>query len=119
MPEFSRSSPLRNRNAHILCAHTRKIVLDAHQFAGVGVGQRMQQGCVHDAVDGRGGSDAQRDGGDGHESKARGFSQHAQRVLQVKKKILDERQTLLGVMVFPYCFRRAEFERGLPPRLGG
>jgi hypothetical protein len=30
-------------------AHAGKVGFNAHQFAGVGVGQRMQQGCVDDA----------------------------------------------------------------------
>src|SRR6185437_8904509 len=82
--------PLRNRNANILCAYTRKIVLNSHQFAGVGVRQSMQQGCVDDTVDGRGGSDAegQREDGDGGESG--GLAQHAGTIADVLPQRFDQ-----------------------------
>lgn len=63
-------SQLRDGEADVVPAHAGKVGFNAHQFAGVGVGQRMQQGCVDDAVDGGGGSDAEGYGGDGDESKS-------------------------------------------------
>jgi hypothetical protein len=78
----------------------------------------MQQGCVDDAIDGGGGSDAEGDCGYRNERESWGSPKHATRVPQVKEQILDQGQTLLGVMVFPYRFGRTELEHSLPPRLG-
>src|ERR1700757_184174 len=98
-------------------AHAGKVGFDAHQFAGLGVGQRMQQGCVDDAVDGGGGSDAEGHGGDRNERESRRSEKHANRVSQVEEQILDEGKTLLVVMTLPYRLGRAKLEYGLPQRL--
>jgi hypothetical protein len=100
-------------------AHAGKVGFNAHQFAGVGVGQRMQQGCVDDAVDGGGGSDAQCHCGDRNQREPGRSPKHANRIPEVEEQILDEGNALLGVVAFPYRLRRAELERGLPPSLGG
>ena len=52
-------------------------------------------------------------------AESRRSQKHANRVPQVEEQILDEGEALLGVMVFPDRFGRAELECGLPPRLGG
>ena len=78
----------------------------------------MQQGCVDDAVDGGGGSDAEGYRGDGDESKSGRPVQHAKRVAEIDEKILSQRKTLLGVVVFANGLGRAKLQCGLPPRLG-
>ena len=100
-------------------AHAGKVGFNAHQFAGVGVGQRMQQGCVDDAVDGGGGSDAEGHGGDGNQGKSGRPVQHAKRIADIEQKILSKRKTLLGVVLLANGLGRAKLQCGLPPRLGG
>ena len=112
-------SPLRDGDPDVLRAYAGKIVLDAHQLGRVWIRQRVQQRGVDHAIDRGGGSDAQRHGGDRNERESRRSQKHANRVPQVEEQILDEGQALLGVMVFPYRFGRAELECGLAPRLGG
>ena len=99
-------------------AHAGKVGFNSHQFAGVGVGQRMQQGCVDDAVDGGGGSDTQSHCGDGDKGKSRRLAKHAKCVLHVDHQILNEGQALLGVVMLPDGFCGAELDCGLAPRLG-
>ena len=94
-------SQLGDGEADVVRAHAGKVGFNSHQLAGVGVGQRMQQGCVDDAVDGGGGSDAERDCGDRNERKSGRPPKHANRVPQVEEQILDQGKTLLGVVVFP------------------
>jgi len=100
-------------------AHTRKIVLKSHQFAGVGVRQRMQQGCVDDAVDGGGGPDAEGHGGDGNQGKSARPVQHAKSEAEIKEKILSKRKTVFRVVLLANGLGRAKLQCGLPPRLGG
>jgi hypothetical protein len=45
--------------------------------------------------------------------------QHANRVPQIEKQILDEGEALLSVVVFAYRFNRTKPDCGLPPRLDG
>ena len=78
----------------------------------------MQQRGVHHAVDCGGGSHSERHGGDRDEREAGRPAQHPRGVLQIEKQILDERQALLGVMVFADGFGCAELEHGLAARLG-
>ena len=80
-------------------AHAGKVGFNSHQFAGVGVWQRMQQGCVDDAVDGGGGSDAEGNGGDGNQGKSGRPVQHSKSVAEIEEKILSKRKTLFGEFV--------------------
>ena len=43
----------------------------------------------------------------------------ANRVPQVLREMFEEGEAMLGVVVFPYCCGRAEFECSLTPRLCG
>jgi hypothetical protein len=79
----------------------------------------MQQGCVDDALDGGGGSDAECHGGDGNQRKSGRPVQHSKSVAEIEEKILNKRKTLLGVVVLAYGLGRAKLQCGLPPRLGG
>ena len=117
-PRLLQVLPLGNRNANIVCAHTWKIGLNAHQFAGVRVGQRMEQSCVDDAVDGGGGSDAQRHCGDRNQRESRRSQKHANCVAQVEEHVLEEGEGLLGMMVLADRFRRTQLDGGLAPRFG-
>ncbi len=112
-------SQLRDGDADVVRAHAGKVGFNSHQFAGVGVGQRMQQGCVDDAVDGGGGSDAEGHGGDGNQGKSGRPVQHAKRVAEIEEKILSKRKTLLGVVLLANGLGRAKLQCGLPARLGG
>ena len=100
-------------------AHAGKVGFDSHQFAGFGVGQRMQQGCVDDAVDGSGGSDAEGYGGDGNQGKSERPVQHSKRIADIEQKILSKRKTLLGVVLLAYGLGRTKLQCGLPARLDG
>src|SRR6202034_2857968 len=110
-------SPLRDGDPDVLRAYAGKIVLDEHQLGRVWIRQRVQQRGVDHAIDRGGGSDAQRHGGDRNERESRRSQKHANRVAQVEEEILEEGEAMLGVVAFPDRLRRAELERGLPPRL--
>jgi hypothetical protein len=112
-------SQLRNGESDVVRAHAGKVGFKSHQFAGVVVGQRMQQGCVDDAVNGSGGSDAEGHGGDGNQGKSGRPVQHTKSVAEVEEKILSKRKTLLGVVVLADRLGRAKLQCGLPTRLGG
>ncbi len=79
----------------------------------------MQQGCVDDAVDGSGGSDAEGHGCDGNQGKSGRPVQHSKSVAEIEEKILSKRKTLLGVVVLANGLGRAKLQRGLPARLDG
>src|SRR5580692_2879516 len=78
----------------------------------------MQQGCVDDAVDGGGGSDAEGHGGDGYERESGRSQKHANRIADIEKKIFSERRTLLGVVVLANGLGCAKLECCLPARFG-
>src|SRR6202453_1026747 len=79
----------------------------------------MQQGCVDDAVDGGGGSDAEGHGGNGNEGKSGRPVEHSKSVAEIEEKILSKRKTLLRVVVLANGLGRAKLQCGLTPRLGG
>src|SRR5579863_6479217 len=109
-------SPLRDGDADALRAYPGKVVLNAHQFAGVWIRQGMQQRGVDHAIHGGGGSDAERHGGDSDEGEARRSEKHANRVPQIEEQILDKRKTLLAVMTLPDRPDSAKLEHGLSMR---
>src|ERR1700678_639187 len=111
-------SQLRNGEADVVRAHAGKVGFNVHYFARVGVGQRMQQGCVDYAVDGGGGSDTEGHGGDDNEGKSGSPQEHAERIADIEKEILSERKTLLRVVVLAYRLGRTKLQCGLPTRLG-
>lgn len=76
-------SPLRDGDADVLRADAGKVVLDAHQFGGVRVRQRVQQRGVDHAVDRGNGADAERHGGNHRERESRRSQQRANGVAQV------------------------------------
>ena len=95
-------SQLRDGEADVVRAHAGKVGFNAHQFAGVGVGQRMQQGCVDDAVDGGGGSDAEGHGGDRNDSESRRPRAACEtRSGDRRADSRCKRKTLLGVVAVP------------------
>ncbi len=88
-------SPLRDGGADIPRTGAGQVVLDVNQLGGIRVRQRMQQRGVDDAIDRRGGTDAERHGGDGNERESRRLQQHAKRVPQVEEQMLSHDWPLL------------------------
>src|SRR5258706_404264 len=58
---------------------------DSHQTVGIAVGQRTQQHGIHDAENGRVGSDAQSQRQDSHDRECGHLDQHAQTIANILK----------------------------------
>jgi len=78
--------PLGLRDADVVRAHAREVVLHGDELLGVGEGERVEQRRVDDAEDGGRGADAERDGQDGDGREARRLAQEPRGKADVQRQ---------------------------------
>ena len=109
--------PLGLGHSHVPRAHSRKIVPDADQLLGPWIGQRMQEGGVHDAEDRGGRSDAHGHGRDHDGGDARRLAQHAQGAAEVVPELVPPAPTRGFVEALAGLCHVAEGPQGRGSRL--
>jgi hypothetical protein len=91
---------------------------DEDEPLGIGVGQRLQQDRVHNAEDGRVGTDAETERQHGDRGEGGGAAHHPEGVAQILEEVLEQTASRLVARVLLESLAASEGDERRPPRIG-